>query len=485
LLVEVLNTLPTIVALSETWLKSSIIDSVINIDNYLLFRNDRLSLRGGGVCLYVNKSVISKKFTITELNISVKPYDSVWIKFENDQFNFVIACVYRPPTNSVLNSQNNDIILLDTIASTLEKFPNLIIVGDFNFPNINWSSKTSATTSNTKQIFVDFLSENSFSQLVNEPTRYRTCQNSSLLDLILTMDENLVTSVKVSSPIGISDHSTIKFDLQLLLYPDKKYKEYNYIKTDFENLNNELSLVDWNILKSLSTQEQWDKLLSIIRTYVHSNSRLFSRRLNCNKPWIDDSLLNKVKYKKKLWKKYKQTLSNSHLLEHRRFSNQLKAEIGRAKSKYEHLLIDKPKAFYSYVRKRIAGRVSVPLVRGVGGLLYSNFIETADTLAGSFALSYSIPALISTVPVVTTWNGSKLSHVDFDPGIVEEYLLQLSVDTAPGPDQTMSAKLLKNCAISLSTPLSEIMTSSFAAGVLPKKWLLATVTPLYKSGAAR
>jgi hypothetical protein len=99
----------------------------------------------------------------------------------------------------------------------------------------------------------------------------------------------------------------------------------------------------------LSTQEQWDKLLSIIRTYVHSNSRLFSRRLNCNKPWIDDSLLNKVKYKKKLWKKYKQTLSNSHLLEHRRFSNQLKTEIGRTKSKYEHSLIDKPKAFYSYV----------------------------------------------------------------------------------------------------------------------------------------
>jgi hypothetical protein len=93
LLVEVLNTLPTIVALSETWLKSSIIDSVINIDNYLLFRNDRSSLRGGGVCIYVKKSVISKKFTITELNISVTPYDSVWIKFENDQFNFVIACV--------------------------------------------------------------------------------------------------------------------------------------------------------------------------------------------------------------------------------------------------------------------------------------------------------------------------------------------------------------------------------------------------------
>jgi hypothetical protein len=154
-----------------------------------------------------------------------------------------------------------------------------------------------------------------------------------------------------------------------------------------------------------------------------------------------------------LWKKCKQTLNNSYLLEHWRFSNQLKAEIGRAKSKYEHSLIDKPKAFYSYVRKRIASRVSDPLVRGMGGLLCSNFAETADTLAGSFALSYSIPALINTVPVVTTWNGSKLSHIDFNPGIVEKYLLQRCVDTAPGAGQIMSAKLLKDCTTSLSAPL--------------------------------
>jgi hypothetical protein len=64
----------------------------------------------------------------------------------------------------------------------LEKFPNLIIVGDFNFPNI---------ASNTEQIFVDFVSENSFSQLINEPTRYRTCQNPSL-SVAARQDQNLV-----------------------------------------------------------------------------------------------------------------------------------------------------------------------------------------------------------------------------------------------------------------------------------------------------
>jgi hypothetical protein len=57
---------------------------------------------------------------------------------------------------------------------------------------------------------------------------------------------------------------------------------------------------------------------------------------------------------------------------------------------------------------------------------------------------YSKIFLVTNVLAVSIWNGSKLSHTDFNPGNVEEYLLQLAVDAAPGPDQTMSAKLLKN-----------------------------------------
>jgi hypothetical protein len=59
------------------------------------------------------------------------------------------------------------------------------------------------------------------------------------------------------------------------------------------------------------------------------------------------------------------------------------------------------------------------------------------------------------------------------------HLRQLSDDTSHGPDQLVSAELLKNCASSLSLPLSNIMTCSFKAGKLPTGWLIATVTPLY------
>jgi hypothetical protein len=57
------------------------------------------------------------------------------------------------------------------------------------------------------------------------------------------------------------------------------------------------------------------------------NTIVFTRKLNPGKPWIDDHLLGKIKYKKKLWKKFKQNPNNDNLLQHHRFSNQLKHNI--------------------------------------------------------------------------------------------------------------------------------------------------------------
>ena len=39
----------------KTWLNDTISDSEVSIDGYDIIRNDRVSSRGGGVCLYVNK----------------------------------------------------------------------------------------------------------------------------------------------------------------------------------------------------------------------------------------------------------------------------------------------------------------------------------------------------------------------------------------------------------------------------------------------
>ena len=47
---------PDILALSETWLDSSVDDSLVAIPGYRVYRSDR-HRHGGGVCMYVNDSL--------------------------------------------------------------------------------------------------------------------------------------------------------------------------------------------------------------------------------------------------------------------------------------------------------------------------------------------------------------------------------------------------------------------------------------------
>ena len=46
-----------IIACTETWFHKDISDCYINIPNYDIFRCDRRDRKGGGVCVYVKKSL--------------------------------------------------------------------------------------------------------------------------------------------------------------------------------------------------------------------------------------------------------------------------------------------------------------------------------------------------------------------------------------------------------------------------------------------
>ena len=57
----------------------------------------------------------------------------------------------------------------------------MIILGDFNFPSINW--QTLLGTSEASSLFCDFVYNNNLDQLVTEPTHVK----GNILDLILSV----------------------------------------------------------------------------------------------------------------------------------------------------------------------------------------------------------------------------------------------------------------------------------------------------------
>ena len=47
------------VAVTETWLNDEVVDQLIQVNKYNIFRNDRSHGRGGGVCAFVSTDIPS------------------------------------------------------------------------------------------------------------------------------------------------------------------------------------------------------------------------------------------------------------------------------------------------------------------------------------------------------------------------------------------------------------------------------------------
>ena len=78
--------------LSETWLEESIYDADIQMDNFNIYRSDRIIRQGGLVALYLRKELNSKIFSA--FSNSVVETLIVLCK----KLNTILICVYRPPS---------------------------------------------------------------------------------------------------------------------------------------------------------------------------------------------------------------------------------------------------------------------------------------------------------------------------------------------------------------------------------------------------
>ena len=92
---------------------------------------------------------------------------------------------------------------------------NIVLVGDFNLPDVDWST-LSASTDFSNQ-FCDLVFQHNLLQLVNNPTH--VCGN--ILDLVLTNSDDIITSLSVDpimSPHLQSDHFRVSFNISTSLH---------------------------------------------------------------------------------------------------------------------------------------------------------------------------------------------------------------------------------------------------------------------------
>lgn len=198
---------PAIIILTETWLKPNIPDSLIKIPGYDIYRDDRIGKRSGGVAIYASNKI---NYLRTKLNIN---YNT---KFESAEFlcldveigvNKFLVCGLCRGHDSTVNQDN---MLLDHLGHISEN-STVIIMGDFNYSGVRWPLDDSGYLTPKEQNFIEWYKKSNLEQLVDQNTRFRRGNQPSILDLILTNDELLISNVDHQALIGKSGYYLFPF----------------------------------------------------------------------------------------------------------------------------------------------------------------------------------------------------------------------------------------------------------------------------------
>ena len=475
---EVLVDNPDIIGVTESWLHSDIGNSEISIPGYYIFRQDRLDTtkgRGGGVLLYIRDSINCIDRTA---QVSHGFSNCIWCEVNTNSSRcgnsntVLIGIIYRSPNSTPETNQ----LLFDCVRAVSSK--QVILLGDFNFPDINWHLCTSGPHGKD---FLDLVSDCFLTQHVLFPTRGNNC-----LDLILSSDPNLVSNVVNKGKIGSCDHDLISFDVHVFtqisscnrLVPD-------FNKADFEGMKLSLS-IDWHsLLSSLSPDDAWlafrDRVNRVVKTFVPLRKCRNSRR----PVWLSRDVLRAVRKKRKLWRQFKLSNSGEAYARFKKQESMTKVLIREAKVLFEKRLARNikvnPKSFHSYVRSKRKTKDVVGPLCDDGGAIVSESRDMANLLNDYFVSVFTTESPVSDCVSVLNEPETVLTDVIFSVDVIRDKLHGLNPNKSPGPD-SIHPQVLHSCSDVLALPLSIIFDKCFNDSFVPHDWRIANVTPIFKKG---
>ncbi len=118
---------PHIIGITESLANNDITYAELGLECYVMFRNDRIGRRRGGVLLYIKETILAYEVQLQE---EADCNEAIWCKLVTGHTAVTIGVVYRYPN---ITKQNNEKI--HNAISEMSK-GDCIIMGDFNHGNI-------------------------------------------------------------------------------------------------------------------------------------------------------------------------------------------------------------------------------------------------------------------------------------------------------------------------------------------------------------
>ena len=449
---------PEFVCLTETWLKSHIPNSVVDLNGYNLARNDRQGKECGGVCIFIKDSI---NFSALE-DLSDQSLEVLWLKLRPNGLprgfsELIIGTVYHTPK---VDNKTMLEYLIQSLSSIEAKFPNCgtIVLGDFD----------QRDTSRLRSWF-------DLKNTVPFPTR-----GPNYLDKVSTnLNRHYCVPTKLP-PFGLSDHDSVEVrPLQRSQQPETKHKILSCDQRTSARMAMSTYLQEVNIPEMLDTVNTCEGKLFMLEMIVKRGLDfvlpLKSKTIHSNEPpWISRTL-------KDLIKKRQKAPAQGHVNEFKQLRNRVNRVRKLCRSKFyaakvQHLKGCQPSTWWKEVKK-ICGMTPVSSLqrvkKGVANRAKSNK-ELANIINASFLAPMS-----EFDPLPQGYFSDFNANTPTSPDAVFQKLSTLNPYKAHGADNIPNWILRKNADI-LSRPVSDILNCSYCECRLPQSWKEANVVPLPK-----
>lgn len=472
--------------MTETWLNKNIRSSELFDDRYIVYRMDRNEInsnksRGGGVLIAVHKKLSSFIAPVTH-----EDTEELWVVIKKGTVNILLGTIYIPPAS--------DSLIYEKHVSNIEGLKNrfkhhkLLTVGDYNLPNIKWiatEEHLGYVPTNIKTLSEETLCDSIMYQGL---TQFSGVLNPRgvLLDLCFS-DANV--SVSESTPLINCDihHPPFVVNLDITtnnsLEPQISYF-YNYKYADYVQLNYCLSTIDWKFLDQIdSLSEAVDAFYTLLYRAIDQHVPKTLCKQRKFPLWFSETLKALIFEKKRVHRQYR--MSGSRMT-YNKFSDLrrtcktlVKQDFERYIESVENSIPSNIKNFWSYVRVINNNENNIPSTMISNNIEITGGVNVANLFATKFKSFYNnknnkqINLKSSTV--------NNINGVNISIEIICDILANLDINKGPGPDG-IPPLLLKECRLTLSTPLYMLFSKSLTSGIFPDKWKQAYVSPIFKSG---
>ena len=220
---------------AETWCNSTIDNALLTIPGYF-WRSEKIewtlrSAQGirGGLIEYAKEGWrLEEEEEVNDFNQHSK------FKVKCGAVEMTFLLIYRSPNAAPEATEK-----LIEIVEKAEK--NTFLIGDFNYPSIDWERGTVA--GRKARDFLMATEEKLMAQLVDFPTHTR----GNTLDLVITNSPELVIGLEEEGRLGRSDHVLLEMIIGVDNRPTKedRKKFVDWKKADWKQIRRDIDQVDW------------------------------------------------------------------------------------------------------------------------------------------------------------------------------------------------------------------------------------------------